>query len=176
MREEALIKKVKKGNRVAQRDLFHLYKRIWFSICLRYHTQRTDAEDVLQNSLIKIFTKVEQFEPSKGSFKSWSCRIVVNENLMNIRRNVNSFKVDELNDEIDAADENESALDQLSAQELTNLIARLPAGYKAVFNLYVIDGYNHQEIGKMLNISVGTSKSQLFKARKMLQAKLEQLI
>lgn len=176
MLESELIKKVKKKNRAAQQELYQIYKRIWFSICLRYHDDRSDAEDVLQNALIKVFTKVEQFDIKKGSFKSWSSKIVVNENLMFIRKKVKSFQVDELNDEIYVPDENESPLDQLSARELTGLIARLPDGYKTVFNLYVIDGYNHPEISDMLNISVGTSKSQLFKARKMLQAKLEQLI
>ena len=176
MTESELIKKVKKRNREAQQALYTIYKRIWFSICLRYHSNHSDAEDVLQNALIKIFTKVELFDAGKGSFKSWSAKIVVNENLMAIRKNINSFKVDPLNDDLHALDENETPLDSLSAQELTNLIAKLPEGYRTVFNLYVIDGYNHQEIGEMLNISVGTSKSQLFKARRMLQLKLEQLI
>ena len=176
MTEAQLIKAAKKNKPSAQAELYQLYKRTWFSICLRYLKDKADAEDALQNALIKIYTHIDQFDLKKGNFKAWSSRIVVNENLMMLRKRVKSFEQIETSEDQDFVDQSESPLEKLSAQELSVLIASLPAGYKAVFNLYVIDGYNHKEIAKQLNITEGTSKSQLFKARKMLQQKLEVLI
>lgn len=176
MTEDDIIKGVKRNNRKAQRMLFEKYKRLWFSICLRYNDNPYDAEDALQNALINIYVKVKQFNPKKGSFQSWSSRIVVNENLMLLRKNMQSFDTDPILDDIDALDENETPVERISAEELTKLINKLPTGYRVVFNLYAIEGYSHEEIAEMLKISSGTSKSQLFKARKLLQKKLELMI
>lgn len=176
MTEKELIKQVVKKRRKAQEELFERYKRLWYSICLRYHSNTDDANDALQNALVNIFTKIKQFDPDKGNFGSWSSRIVVNENLLLIRKRSRAFVTDELNDEIHVYDESESALDRLSAKELTKLISQMPDGYRTVFNLYVIEGFTHVEIAEMLGISVGTSKSQLYKARTHLQEKLELLI
>jgi len=170
-----IIKRLKQRDREAQTWLYNQYKTGWYMICLRYNKNRDDASDVLQNALIKIFGKIEQFDENKGHFKSWSSQIVVNENLMFLRKKVASFQVDELSDHFDISNQDETALDMLSAQELTKMIQTLPEGYRAVFNLYVIEGYTHKEIADLLNINLGTSKSQLFKARKMLQKKLEVL-
>lgn len=150
-----------------------MYSRHWFVICLRYSSDKNDAADILQNALIKILTKLDLFDERKGSFKSWSSRIVVNENLMFLRTKMKSFEMDDLDDELYVADQNETPLQHLSAKELLDMIKQLPVGYKTVFNLYVIEGYSHKEIAVMLGISIGTSKSQLYKARKYLQEKLE---
>lgn len=176
MTEKQLIKKAKKNSRQAQTELYEQYSRYWFSICLRYNSDRNMAADILQESIIKIFSKMKQFDDSKGEFKSWSSRIVVNENLMFIRKKSSFIQEQELNDDLLVYDVNESPIDKLGAEELTTLISSLPIGYRNVFNLYVIDGYNHKEISEMLAISEGTSKSQLHKARNLLKRKLEVVI
>ncbi len=163
-------------NREAQGKLYTKYQTAWFMISMRYAKNRDDALDVLQNALIKIFSKLDQFDVEKGSFKSWSSKIVVNESLMFLRKHSYEFLTDDLECHFNLQDETENALDILSTEELTRMIQNLPAGYRAIFNLYVIEGYNHQEIGEMLEISAGTSKSQFFKAKKLLRKRLEVLI
>ncbi len=176
MQEAELISRVIKKERTAQSLLYQRYQTTWYMICLRYQKNKEDALDVLQNALINIFSKIELFDAKKGRFKTWSSKVVVNENLMFLRRTVSNFNVQHLEDYIYLPNQMETALDILSAEELTKMIQNLPAGYRTVFNLYVIEGYNHQEIAELLNISVGASKSQLFKARKLLQKKLEVLL
>jgi RNA polymerase sigma-70 factor, ECF subfamily len=176
MEETDLIRQAQKNKRQAQTLLYENYKTVWYRICLRYNRDVNDAADVLQNALVNIFTKISQFNNTKGSFKSWSSKIVVNENLMYLRKRVSSFATDELDAGHQLVDETETPLDTLSRKELTKLISDLPDGYRTVFNLYVLDGFNHREIGEMLQISEGTSKSQFFKAKKLLQQKLEVLI
>lgn len=151
--------------------LFAQYKSYWYSICLRYGRNEHDAMDMLQNGLINIYTKISQFNSDRGNFKSWSGRIIVNDCLMYLRKN--SFISEDLNNHHNVFDKSETSLDILSAEELTKLIQKLPDGYRAVFNLYVLEGYQHREIAEKLKISEGTSKSQLFKAKKLLREKLE---
>jgi RNA polymerase sigma-70 factor (ECF subfamily) len=176
MHIDQIINKAIKKNRRAQNELYAHYGHVWYSICLRYHKNSEEAKDALQNALIKIYSKIKQFDKSKGDFKSWSCKIVVNENLMLIRKNKNFLR--EFDDTYDESilDSEETAIDILSAAELTKMVQQLPDGYRTIFNLYVIEGYSHEEIATMLNISKGTSKSQLFKAKKLLKRKLEVLI
>ena len=176
MTEKQIISRAKKRDRKAQTALYSTYQHKWYAICLRYNKNQADAMDVLQNALINIFSKIDQFDEKRGNFKAWSNQIVVNENLMFLRKRVASFKVDEIHEDYQVEDRSESALDVLSAEELNKMVQRLPDGYRIVFNLYVIEGYNHKEIGERLGISPGTSKSQLFKAKKMLQKKLEVLL
>jgi len=173
---DKLIRKVSKNNRKAQAQLYDEFGSLWYSICLRYHSNEEDAQDALQNALIKIYSNIRQYEAAKGSFKSWSAKIVVNENLMLLRKQKAKFthSPEELNYEI--IDTEHSAMDILSAKELTKMIQALPDGYRSVFNLYVIEGYSHEEISEQLGISIGTSKSQLHKAKKYLKQKLEVLI
>ena len=171
MKEEQLISKAKRNDRKAQRMLFAQYKSYWYSICLRYGRNQHDAMDMLQNGLINIYTKISQFNSDRGNFKSWSGRIIVNDCLMYLRKN--SFISEDLNNHHSVFDKSETSLDILAAEELTKLIQKLPDGYRAVFNLYVLEGYQHREIAEKLKISEGTSKSQLFKAKKLLREKLE---
>ena len=174
---EKIIRNAGKNNRKAQAQLYEEFGSLWYSICLRYHSCEEDAQDALQNALILIYTRIGQFDPARGSFKSWSARVVVNENLMLLRKNKKSTFVntpEELSHEL--TDHSLSATDILSARELTRLIQSLPEGYRMVFNLYVIEGYSHEEIAEKLGISTGTSKSQLYKAKQQLKQKLEVLI
>jgi len=155
MQIKDLISKAKKQDATAQMELYRHFKAYWYAICLRYNGNRFDADDCLQNSLINIFSKLGQFDVNKGDFKSWSAQVVVNDNLM--------FHLAE-----------DTSI--ISSENLTKLIQGLPNGYRAVFNLYVLEGYTHNEISSILDISVGTSKSQLSKARKLLQHQLEVVI
>lgn len=176
MTEVELLRRVKRKERSAQQELYSNYKSHWFVICLRYNKSREDAMDILQNALVNIFSKLYQFDEKKGDFKSWSSKIVVNENLMFLRKKTKAFRTEEIksNDIYETNEASEPA--GLSSEELTKMIQTLPEGYRMVFNLYVMDGYTHVEISEILNISIGSSKSQLSKARKFLQQKLEVLI
>jgi len=177
MTEVELIRRVKRKERSAQQQLYASYKSHWFVICLRYNKSREDSMDILQNALVKIFSKLYQFDEKKGDFKSWSSKIVVNENLMFLRKKKNSIRTEEISihNAIQTQDD-ERRNQALSGEELTRMIQTMPEGYKVIFNLYVMDGYTHNEISEIMGISVGTSKSQLSKARKFLQQKLEVLI
>lgn len=175
MLEDLIISKARTGDRGAQKKLYQLYSKGWFGVCLRYNKNRADAEDVLQNALIKIFGKMNQFDESKAKFITWSSKIVVNENLQYLKQkrsfqNFDDFPTNAL------IEENETQIDRFDAEELTAMVQKLPAGYRTVFNLYVMEGYTHQEISQILGISVGTSKSQLSKSKQMLRKKIEVLL
>ncbi len=177
MTEQEIIQGVKKRNRSAQTALYNQYKTLWYMISLRYNRDEDEAKDALQNGLIKIYSNIDMFDPSMGTFKSWSSRIIVNENLMLIRKRRDVFSLDNISesDHTQVLPEEDST-EKLSSEELTKLIQVLPDGYRLVFNLYVMEGFTHSEIANHLDISIGTSKSQLFKAKKLLQQKLEVLI
>jgi len=168
MNESQLLFKVKHKDREAQELLYDSYKNLWFSICLRYTTNESDALDVLQNALVNIYTKIDQFDISKGNFKSWSSKIVVNDNLMFLRKKSSSFYTYDIDQGYDLYDEEETALERLSAEELTKLIQNLPEGYRTIFNLYVIEGYSHKEISEHLGVSESTSRSLVSRGRKMI--------
>lgn len=170
------IHRAKKGEPSAQRYLYDQYRSKWFMICLRYLPNRADAEDALQNGLVNIFTKINQFDTSIGEFSHWTSRIIANECIQILRKINKNQMVGELKDDLPAAYREESAIDKISRQEIMSIIQKLPAGYRVIFNMYVFDGFTHKEIASQLNISEGTSKSQLSKARKMLQQSLEVMI
>lgn len=166
--EDQWIKAAIKGDRPSQTALYNQYKRYWFTICLRYQSNRQDAEDVLQNALVHIFSKMSQFSGEKGSFKDWSAKIVVNDNLMFLR----SKKVTEpLEGNINHIEAEETVIDmdQTTKAKLTRILQTLPSGYREVFNLYVLEGHTHPEIANILDISVGSSKSQLHKAKQWIK-------
>lgn len=145
-------------------------------MCLRYGGNSTNAQDILQNGLIRVFTALKQFDDKKGNFLVWSNKIMVNEALrfLQKQKRINFFEsVDESHLQIGAENNIHSIL---SAKELVQLIQQLPDGYRTVFNLYTIEGYNHKEISQKLNISEGTSKSQLSKAKKVLRQWIEVLL
>lgn len=176
MIDSTVISKAKKGDKEAFKFLYDNLKTRWYMICLRYMSNRTDADDALQNALVNIFSKIKQFDESKGEFSAWSSRIVVNDCIMLLRKLNKRMQDVEVEEDWNIHDPGESVLDAMSRKELMTLIQKLPDGYRIVFNMFVIEGYSHQEIAETLNISVGTSKSQLFKAKKMLKQALEILI
>ena len=142
-------------------------------ICLRYNKNRYDAEDCLQSALVSIFSNLEQFDAEKGSFKSWSHRIVVNANLQFLKKQKLRMHNDLEDEYLLCTQENDEQEFALSTEKMVKLVQQLPAGYRSIFNLYVVEGYSHAEIAQILDISIGTSKSQLAKAKKMLRRQVE---
>lgn len=140
-------------------------------VCLRYMRNQEDAEDVLLEGFYKVFSNLENFSyESEIAFFGWVKRIMVNESLMKLRKNrdIQILAINEdLDEEVDI-----SPLEGLNTSYLLRLIQSIPIGYRTVFNLYEIEGYSHEEIAQKLSISKGTSKSQLFKAKKLLREKL----
>lgn len=155
----------------AQSEIYELYADVLFGICLKYSRNYQDAEDTLQDSFLIIFDKIKQYS-NKGSFEGWLKRIVINTALQKYRKKNHLQLIKEISDteevvEIDFEDTN------LDIGFLLKLVQELPDKYRLVFNLYVLDSYSHKEISEMLNISEGTSKSNLSRARKKLKEKLE---
>lgn len=160
-----LIEPCKKGDRKAQRELYQRSAPVLFGVCRRYLTRQEEAEEALGNTYLKIFTKLDTYT-GEGNFEGWLKKIAVRECLSYLRSHKNLFDLDWEGD-LTAPD---PYLDE--STHLMHLIQALPLGYRTVFNLYAIEGYSHAEIAKNLGISEGTSKSQLSKARKLLQNQL----
>lgn len=140
------------------------------AVCLRYAHDAMEAEDMLQEGFIRVFNYLDQFK-FEGSFEGWVRRVVVNTALKHLQKKRLSFT--EINDNNQQAPRLESyAYSNLGEEELIKLINRLPDGYRTIFNLNIIEGYSHEEISKMLDIQPSTSRSQLVKARKMLQQQI----
>ncbi len=172
MEEKDLIRACRKGDRKAQRLLYERYSPIMLGLCRRYVSVLEDAEDVLIEAFYKVFTHIDRFR-EEGSFEGWIRRIVVNESLMFLRKKHNFRMTVEITDiEMPAMPK---IVSQLAEREILNLLDGLPAGYRTVFNLYVIEGYKHREIADMLGISINTSKSQLILAKKKMRELVERL-
>jgi len=157
-------------DKTCQKEVFKRYAPKMFTICLRYARHRMEAEDLLQDAFIKVYDNIAKFK-GEGSFEGWIRRIVVNTALKNC--NKSSFKKEKIG--VEVYEEKSMApyvYAHLGEEELLAEIARLPDGYKMVFNLYAIEGFSHKEIAAQLGIQESTSRSQLVKARKMLQARL----
>ena len=174
MNESTLVKNCINGDPKAQRALFEMYAPKMLSVCLRYAKSREQAEDVLQDGFIKVFSNLEKFS-GEGSLEGWVRRIMVNTSLDQIRKETKLQKNISW-DDVDFKIENDSfILEGLMAEDLLKLINAMPQGYKMVFNLFAIEGYSHKEIAVELNISENTSKSQYSRARAYIQTKLEEL-
>lgn len=160
------------GDRRDQELLYRRHAPRLYSVCLQYSGNDEEARDILQEGFIKIFDNLENYK-HEGSFEGWMRRIVVNTALERYRSRHNLFRVDD----IDTINEPEAEPDTedysgLEAVDLLYIIRELPPKYRMVFNLYAIEGYSHKEIGKMLSISEGTSKSNLSRARIILQRRV----
>jgi len=164
------------GNRTAHKQLYDMYRVKMYTLCLRYMSSKQDAEDMLQEGWVKVFKMLHSYDSSKGTFYGWIRKIFVNTNLEFLRKKRLQF--DDLSEQtlnFNLSFEMD-VFDQMSMQEMVNLLQELPNGYRSVFNLYVIEGYTHKEIGEKLNISPNTSKTQLMKAKKMMQEKVNVLV
>ncbi len=169
--ERKLIQQAVDQNRFAQNQLFAEFSPKMLGVCRQYIKDLQLAEDVMISAFMKVFVNLNQFE-HKGSFEGWIRRIMVNECISFIRVQKQVKFIEEETFFEERFNDIES---KFSTDEIQFLIDNLPDGYKMVFNLYVIEGYKHQEIAQMLNISEGTSKSQLSHARKMLQNQILKL-
>lgn len=168
---EDIIKGCISGKRKAQEQLFNLFSDEMFGVCLYYSKDYTEAEDTLHEGFMKVFQKIAQFS-GKGSLVGWIKRIMINTALEKYRKQTQLYAIgDEINLENDISPEN--VIDDLSVQDILNMVRELSPQYKMVFNLYAIDGYSHKEISEMLGISEGTSKSNLARARYILQEKVK---
>ncbi|MBU2921695.1 RNA polymerase sigma factor [Winogradskyella psychrotolerans] len=167
---DQLIKNCINKDAQAQSQLYKQFASKLFSLCLKYSKNYAEAEDNLHDAFITIFNKIEQYN-NKGSFEGWLKRIAINTSLQRYREDVGVYDiVNEDNIKDVSVDLNEN---DVSINYLLQIIQELPDRYRLVFNLYVLDGYSHVEISELINISVGTSKSNLARARMILKDKIE---
>jgi RNA polymerase sigma factor (sigma-70 family) len=155
------------GNRRMQEELYKRYSPKMYAVCLRYAGVAEEAQDVLQEGFIKVFKKMDSYR-GDGSFEGWMRRVFVNTAIEHFRRKRYMMPVTE-KEENSIEGKYVSALDELGAKDIMALVQDLSPGYRTVFNMYVVEGYTHKEIAEMLGISEGTSKSQLSRAKVILQ-------
>jgi RNA polymerase sigma-70 factor (ECF subfamily) len=171
MTESEIIAGCLENKAAAQEKLYSLYSRRMMAICLRYTRSRAEAEDIFHEAFVKVFRYIRTWQG--GSFEGWMRKIFVNTAINHFRQNRKFF------DHVDTAyaesrlASTDNVVSELSNQELLSLVAGLPEGYRMVFNLYVVEGYSHVEIGEMLGIAEGSSKSQLSKAKNHLKKLIE---
>lgn len=170
---QLLLEGCRQNNRESQRLLYQHYYSYAMSICLRYCRSSDGAKEILNDGFLKVFKKIDQYNPDT-SFKAWLRRIMINTAIDYYRREAkHNYHEDIENTSLES--NQPEVIGQLSYEELIHMIQRLPPAYRAVFNLHVVDGYSHEEIGLILNISEGTSKSNLMKARISLKKMLEKM-
>lgn len=169
---EEIILKCREENSSAQTALYNLFSSRMYGVCLRYSKNTAEAEDILQEGFVRVFSKISQFE-FKGSFEGWMRRIMVNTALEKFRKQDRLYPVEEMK-VFESTEWSEETISAITADDLLGIIQELPPRYRMVFNLYAIEGYSHQEIGEMMNISEGTSKSNLSRARVILQKNVEE--
>ena len=169
-----LISGCMEGNRRMQEEMYRRFSPRMYAVCLRYAGNAEEAEDILQEGFIKIFKKLDSFR-GEGSFEGWVRRIFVNTAIEHFRRKRYLQPVTE-KEENTIEGKSLSALDDLAEKDILALVRQLSPGYRTVFNMYVVEGYTHKEIGDMLGISEGTSKSQLSRAKVILQDMVRQFI
>lgn len=172
--EKHLIAQAIENNRQAQHQLYSQFAPRMLSVCRQYIKDIHHAEDVMISGFMKVFTNLKKFE-HKGSFEGWIKRIMIHECIDFLRVKKNNFNHQDIENVIISESEEAYENEDFSIDDIQLLIDNLPDGYRMVFNLYVIEGYKHQEIAELLKISEGTSKSQLAHARKMLQNQINQL-
>src|ERR1700712_1934851 len=165
---EDLVKRCKANERKAQELLYKQFASKMLGVCMRYATDRMEAEDMLQNGFIRVFQKLNDFR-GDGSFEGWVRRIMVHCSIEYYRKHHKLLKVVDMEEEGIEQSVSPVAIANLDAKDLMGLIQQLSPGYRMVFNLYAIEGYSHREIGEIMGISEGASKSQLSRARAILK-------
>ncbi|NJL15078.1 MAG: sigma-70 family RNA polymerase sigma factor [Microscillaceae bacterium] len=168
--QQDLARQCQQGNPKAQKMVYERYAAKMLSLCLRYVPRDDEAEDLMIGGFLKVFQKIAQFK-GEGSFEGWIRRIMVNECLNHLRKQRWLYATSDLPP---APEMSQTIAHDYGAEELLALVQDLPTGYRTVFNLYAIEGYSHKEIAEQLGINENTSKSQLARARALLQKKLQQ--
>jgi len=163
-----------KNDRSAQKRLYESYKSRMYILCQRYFSNKEDGRDALQEGFIKVFKDLHQYDESKAALGTWMNRVFVNTCLQKIRKKKVDFQA--MGSHAEKIGFESTVISDLNLKDLTKIIQLLPLGYRTVFNLYVIEGYTHKEISSQLGIAVGTSKTQLMKAKKMLRIKLAETL
>jgi len=183
LNQEVIVQGCIDGDRRSQQSLYEYFYGKMMVVCMRYAKDQDQALDIFQEAFIKVFNNLHKFE-NNGSFEGWVRRIMVNSSIDHIRKNKKHNQMVELDDvhgsiQIEE-DETDELLENVSFQDMLDLMQKLSPAYKNVFNLYIVDGYTHKEIANLLDISIGTSKSNLSKAkinlRKLLNKKLERMV
>ena len=169
MTDEQIASGCKSSDAIAQKALYDKFSRKMFGVCLRYAKGREEAEDFLQEGMITVFQRISSFN-QEGSLEGWVRRVVVNTCLEHLRKQ----KLQWVNiDEVEESAEDGFTMEKINIKDLLEVINALPTGFKAVFNLYALEGFTHKEIAELLSISEGTSKSQYARAKAVLIKKLE---
>lgn len=172
---EQVISDCKKNKRKAQVILYNHYAPMLLSICLRYVADTSEAEDILQDGFLKIFRSIKDFE-GKGHFENWMKKIVINTAITNFHKEKKHYYHDDVDDVNDSDFQDNITPDSIfEAQELRNLLKKMPEGYRMIFNLYAIEGYKHREISEILKIDESTSKSQYLRAKKWIVKEMKKL-
>jgi len=175
MSDRQIIEGCAKHERKAQKELYNRYSRFLLGVCLRYATDKAEAEDILQESFLKIFFNVKDFSGT-GSFIGWLRKVAVNTAITHYHKNLKyRYHVDI--DEYVSVEAGVTSFEEdfFTSEELYKVLNELPAGYRLVFNLYAVEGYKHKEIAEMLGIDTNTSKSQYSRAKAVIRNKLERL-
>ena len=170
---KSLIEGCRHSDPKAQRELYAMLAPRMFAVCRRYVKDKEQAEDILQEGFVTLFVKISTFK-GEGSFEGWARKIFVNTALIQFRRNDALKFSDSIEDSQAVQMMPSEALEQKGAEEITDLIRLMPDGFRTVFNLYVIEGYTHEEIAEMLSITEGGSRSQLSRAKAWLRNKITQ--
>jgi RNA polymerase sigma-70 factor (ECF subfamily) len=162
-----------KGDSQSQEKLYNLVSPLIYGICLQYAGNEDDANDIMQEGFIKVFDKIEQFS-GKGSVIGWIRRIMINTALEKYRKQSNTYSLDDMGHSEEEVIE-DGIIENMTAEEILEIIQDLTPKYRLVFNLYAIEGYSHKEISELTGISEGTSKSNLSRARGILQKKMKEV-
>lgn len=163
-----------KGDRKMQKELYNRFAPKMYGVCLRYASNAEEAEDILQEGFIKVFKKIESFR-GDGSFEGWIRRIFVNTAIEHYRKKIYLQPITDT-EENTVEGNYLNVLDHLAEKDIIHLVQQLSPGYRTVFNMYVVEGYTHKQIAEILGISEGTSKSQLSRAKMILQEMVKKFI
>ena len=171
-----LIEKCREGSRAAQWELYQKYSPVLYGICLRYSDCRETAEDILQDSFLKIYSSIGDYEGA-GSFEGWMKRIAINTAITNYHQTSKHKHHEDVDDYAQTIASDEPNFDSLefTHEELLGVVNALPDGYRMVFNMFAIEGFKHREIADMLGIDINTSKTQFMRARNIVAKKLNEL-
>lgn len=171
--EKEWIEGARRGDRRSQKAIYDSLSSKMFAVCLRYMGDRESAEDILQDGFVTLFSKLDTFS-GDGSFEGWARKIFVNTALMSLRKKDALKNSEDVEAAWDMTSDTPTAVQQIGYEELIKLISELPPGFRTVFNMYIIEGYSHKEIAEALGISETTSRSQLQRARTLLQSKINE--
>ena len=173
---EQLVERIRQKDQRAMSQFYQMYVEELSSVCYRYVPTKSDAKDVLQNSFVKIFTSIPTIDYySKEALWGWMKRVVVNESLAHLRDKKRLLFVVQTAENVEQTDDDEPKPEQISPDELHQLISELPDGYRTVVNLYVFEGFSHKQIAELLGITESTSGSQFYYAKRLLAKRIKEL-